>query len=97
MGRYRSGYVQIDVSDFIDEIDDEDLLDEVRNRKLTAPGTHFDRDYAERALEAMTRKRWADAYALLDRALAPFPASPKAATSLMSLFDRASVSTGGNS
>lgn len=71
----RNGQVYIDVSDVIDQVDDEDLIDEVRSRKLHVNGLgqieHFDRDYVERAYEELLRGRSTDAIALLERALFP--------------------------
>lgn len=67
--------IYIDVDDVIDQIDDDDLIAEVRSRKLhlTLIGDveHFDRDYVERAYEELLRGRSSDAIALLERALFP--------------------------
>lgn len=77
MSRYRrSGEVRIDVSDVIDQIGDDDLIDEVRARKLHVTGDlgrveFFDRDYAVRAYEDLLGGRPSDALVLLERALFP--------------------------
>lgn len=71
-GLYRSGYITVDVSEFLDAATDDDLVDEITDRGLSTDGT-LDRDYAERALEALRQRRFAEAEALLDRAIFPHP------------------------
>ena len=73
MARRRSGYIQIDVSDCIDEIDDDDLLAEVELRKLstTGPGESVDLEIVGEAYEELLRGRFSEAKAILDRILFP--------------------------
>jgi hypothetical protein len=93
--------VDVDISDVFDEIPDDDLLAEVEDRGLIA-SNGLDRDYAERALHALAARRYAEAEALLDRALLPQPVNSKeAAKTMQSLFaqpkridDRTNASTG---
>ena len=78
--------VDIDADEVLSQISDDEVLEEVRLRGL---GVHyFDRDYAQRAYEALTTRRYADAEAFLDRALAPFPTEQQL-KGLMSLFAHA--------
>jgi len=76
--RYRSSSITIDVpvSDVLDEIDDDDLLKEVRNRELELPAgveasIGCDRSYAEEAILLLRTGRSWDALTLLERALHP--------------------------
>jgi hypothetical protein len=77
MAKYRSGRisVDIDVSDVIEEIDDEYLIEEAKKRDLlqspeTAPQPYV-KDYVTLAHEELMAGRAASALALLDRALFP--------------------------
>lgn len=75
MGKHRRGYIQysIDVSELIDEIDDDDLLEEVKARELLA-GLSSDDDPLEMVREAYRELlcgRVHEARAILDRLLNP--------------------------
>lgn len=76
MTRWRSGYasVEIDISEHLEEVPTEDLLQELQEREIEGPDC-YDRDYAERALTALIGGRPSEALALLDRALNPWPPS----------------------
>ena len=76
--RYRSGSIQIDVpvSDVLDEVDDESLLQEVRDRELELPASMetpigCDRSYAEEAILLLRTGRTYDALTLLERVIFP--------------------------
>ena len=69
--------VTIDASECLDELTDEEIVAEARDRNLTLGlegDLAYSRDYVERAAEALVQKRYAEAIALLDRAL--FPSAP---------------------
>jgi len=71
--RYRSGVIQIDVYEVISEIDDEDLLEEVRDRKLLV-GTSSEpiaEDEIKEALHCLIINRPAEAKAILERLIMP--------------------------
>lgn len=80
MAGRRTGYVRIDVNEIISEIDDNDLLDEVRSRKLitTASGETYDSDAVKEAFEELRVGRVAEAMSILDRLLNPKWGTPKA-------------------
>ena len=85
--------VDVEIGDVLDEISDGAILEEMESRSL-ARSENYDRDYAMRAFEALRMRRYAEAEALLDRALWPHPATTKEALSAMaSLFDRAVIPT----
>lgn len=69
----RSGYVRIDVNDVLNEIGDDDLLDELRHRKLTpaGPGETTDLDIVREAHAALARGQITDARIILERILFP--------------------------
>ena len=73
MGRRRkwlgSINVEVDLSDVFSEITDEDMKEECAERGIYLG--NYDRDYAERALEALLAGRVSDGIALLDQALYP--------------------------
>lgn len=73
--RYRSGSVEVsvDVGDVLDEIHDDHLVSEINRRGLQVgvAVSDFDRDYAERALDALLRNRAAEAAAYLEMSLRP--------------------------
>lgn len=83
----KRGYLTIEVADFLDEVTDDDLVDEMKTRKLTCDG-RFDRDYAERAFEALQQRRYAAAETFLDRALRAYPPTQDM-KGLMTLFANA--------
>lgn len=70
MSRYRSGTITIEASHVIDQIEDEDLLDEVRRRDLHIEKINDFEDVAA-AYRELLRGRHADALAILDRILKP--------------------------
>lgn len=80
MARRRSGYLQIDVSELLNEVDDDDLLDEVASRKLitTAAGETYDSDAVKDAFNELRCGRVAEAMSILDRLLNPKWTTPKA-------------------
>ncbi len=64
-------YVDVDVN--ISELDDQDLLaciEEAEERGIST-GQGFTRHYAELAYDALLRRRYGEAVALLDRCLRP--------------------------
>ena len=70
----RSGYVRIDISDVIDEIDDDDLLEEIKHRKLIVAGDAQDfmpMDDLVEAYAELLRGRASEAMAILDRIIHP--------------------------
>ena len=72
MARRRSGYVQIDVSEILCELDDDDLLDEIASRKLTlAGGEAYDQDLVREAYHELRGGRPFEAMVILDRLLNP--------------------------
>ena len=73
MARYRSGPIRIDVSEFLEEVDDDDLLDELASRKLApaASGEAVDLDIVREAYEALSRHAVTEARCILDRLLLP--------------------------
>lgn len=72
MATRRTGYVQIEVSEILNEIDDDDLLDEVASRKLTlAGGEAYDQDLVREAYNELRVGRAKEAAAILDRLLNP--------------------------
>lgn len=73
MSRRRSGTIEISFSEFIDELDDDDLLDEVHRRNLStnADGETTDIEIVKEAYEAIQRGRLVEARVLLDRMLFP--------------------------
>lgn len=82
MARRRSGYVTVDVYEVIDAIDDEDLLEEVKSRKLiigTAATDFIPEDDIREAYEELLRGRASEALAILDRLVHPKWGSVKAA------------------
>jgi|HubBroStandDraft_3_1064219.scaffolds.fasta_scaffold115238_2 hypothetical protein len=73
MTRYRSGYVRVDISDVLHEIEDDCLLEELKQRKLTpaAPGETVDLDIVREAYDAIGRNRTVEARVILERLLFP--------------------------
>jgi hypothetical protein len=81
MGKRRMGTVSVDVWDVIDQIDDEALLEEVKERKLAVGGgpDFVPEDELRDAYAELLRNRPAEALAILDRLLNPKWGSTKAA------------------
>lgn len=73
MARRRSGYIQIDVNEYIDEIDDHVLVEEVKARKLSLDTATEppDLDIVREAYEELLRGRSAEARSVLERILFP--------------------------
>ena len=81
MAKYRTLNVDVDIDydEVMSELSDEDILAEVKSRKLQAKCAPDDplkpqpyvMDYFELAFEALLQGRSADALALLDRGLFP--------------------------
>jgi hypothetical protein len=73
MAKHRSGYVRIDVTEFLDEVEDDILLEELAARKLiTAPsGESYDQDLVKEAFNELRVGRVAEALSILDRLLNP--------------------------
>lgn len=67
----RSGYVRIDVGEIIDEIDDGDLVDEVKRRKLAIDTDAPTMEMVQEAYEELRRGRPAEALSILDRLVLP--------------------------
>lgn len=67
------GYIRIDVSDIMDELDDDDLLEECESRKLstTKPGESVDREIAMEAYDALRRHATGECLSILERLLFP--------------------------
>lgn len=80
MARHRSGYVRIDVTEILDEIEDDVLLEEVAARKLSParPGETVDLDILREAYDELQRGRVTEARSILDRLLFPKWKSPRA-------------------
>ena len=93
MGRRRSGYIQIDVSECLDEIDDDQLLDELHSRKLSPakPGDTVDLDIVREAYAALNRGNAIEARVILDRLLFPKWASPAKAQDAYDFFRKNSA------
>lgn len=67
-----SGYIQIDVQELLDELDDNDLLEELQARKLSsAVGETCDLTIVQEAYAALQRNALAEAKIILDRLLFP--------------------------
>jgi hypothetical protein len=70
MSRYRSGYVRVDISDVVDEIDDDDILRECQTRGLfpIAGGlpAHQLREKLEEILYEMRASRFFEAFRRID-------------------------------
>jgi hypothetical protein len=73
MPRLRTGYVQVYISDILDEICDDDLLAEVEDRKL---GDYCDLDIVREAYELLQRNAIAEARGILERLISPKWGSP---------------------
>ncbi len=74
MARRRSGSITIEVSEYIDQIDDDDLLEEVKSRKLLTanePYESCDLEIVREAYLALTRGYIAEAKCILDRLVYP--------------------------
>lgn len=74
MARRRAGYITIDVSEYLDEIDDDQLLEEVKSRKLSTgnePYESCDLEIVREAYLALTRGYIAEAKCILDRLVYP--------------------------
>lgn len=72
MARHRRGYVQIDINDVMDEIEDDVLLEEVRSRGLIGnDGESSDIEIVREAYEALGRGRRVEARSILERLLYP--------------------------
>jgi hypothetical protein len=74
MAKYRSGEVRIEVSDVLDQIDDEDLIEEVRDRKLMIGGNVYEpipEDEIKDAYRELVVGRHAEARAILERLIKP--------------------------
>ena len=84
----RSGTISIEVSEFIGEICDDDLLDEVSERKLVVGTEHeaVPLDLVEEAHLELLRGRPDEARALLDRLLLPKWRHKKAAEKAYDMF-----------
>jgi hypothetical protein len=86
MSRKRHQYISasVDIHDAevevdIAQLDDSDIravMEEAHERGIGGP-LDYERDYAERALEALLGKRYGAAIALLDRALYPSQVTPE--------------------
>lgn len=79
MGKYRRTTISVDVdveiSEILENLEDDDLIEEARSRKLlfppeTAPQPYV-KDYVQLAHEELMAGRASSALALLDRALFP--------------------------
>lgn len=73
MARHRSGYIRLDVSEFLDEIDDDALLEECQSRKLNpaAPGETVDLEIVREAYDALMRHSVGETRSILERLLFP--------------------------
>lgn len=83
MATHRSGYVTIDISDVVDEIEDDVLLNEVAARKLVVSpaGEAYDQDLVREAYLELRVGRVAEALSILDRLINPKWTTVKAAQS----------------
>jgi hypothetical protein len=78
----RSGMIQIDVEELLDQVDDENLIVEVQSRKLIvgSPATDFvPEDDIREAYAELLRGRPREAMAILDRMINPKWTDAKAA------------------
>lgn len=71
MARRRSGYITVSVGDFIEEVCDEDLLAEVRRRKLDFAASEAEADACAEAYQWLVRGHPDEAKLCLERALYP--------------------------
>lgn len=75
MSTYRRGWIRIDACEVLEQVEDDELIEEVRSRKLHVSELgqmeHFDRDYAVRAYEELIGGRIENAIVMLERALFP--------------------------
>lgn len=68
----RTGYITIDISEVMSEIDDYDLLQECADRKLSVePNESTDMDIVREAYAALERGHVAEAKSILDRLIFP--------------------------
>jgi hypothetical protein len=83
MAKHRSGYVRIDVTEILNEIEDGILLEELESRKLitTPSGESYDQDLVKEAFHELRIGRHAEALSILDRLLNPKWVTPKACAS----------------
>jgi hypothetical protein len=93
MPRYRSGYISIDISEVLDEIEDNVLLTELHSRKLSPaePGETVDLDIVREAYEALGRNNVIEARAVLDRLLFPKWKSRRSSQSAYDFFRKSTV------
>jgi hypothetical protein len=82
----RSGYVRVDISDVLNEIEDDCLLAELRARKLTPAGVGetVDLDIVREAYDELHRGDMIEARVILERLLFP---KWKAKTEAQSAYD----------
>lgn len=71
MARRRTGYIQIDVSEVLDELDDVDLVEELKSRGIDAGMSDDGLSMAREAYEELCRGRPLEARAVLERLLFP--------------------------
>jgi hypothetical protein len=75
MARHRSGSIRVQVWEVIDQIDDEDLLHEVKTRKLILPSNTIneptDMELVQEAYEELLRGRGAEARSILHALIYP--------------------------
>lgn len=77
--RYRQNSITIDICEIMAEIDDDVLLDELKDRKLTpaGPGETVDLDIVREAYDALQRHAEAEARSILASLLFPKWKTPK--------------------
>jgi hypothetical protein len=74
MARRRTGCITIEVTDFIDEVDDDTLLEEVKSRKLSTANEAYescDLEIVREAYIELARGRTAEAKYILERLAYP--------------------------
>lgn len=79
-GRYRSGSITIDVSEYIAEVDDETIIEEFKERKLSLDACDADpMELVEEAHRELLRGRVSEARVILERLVYPKWRDQKAA------------------
>jgi len=72
MKRYRRGRIEIDVSELLDQVDDDYLIEECEARKLsTSNGVAVEFDEVERAYDYLKSRDYTEALLILERLVRP--------------------------
>lgn len=84
--RRRFGRIEIDVTDLLDQVEDDDLLEEIKSRGIDAGIEHDGMDMAREAYNELLRGRSHEAMSILDRLLNPKWKSRDACSSALDTF-----------